>query len=316
MNEKLNVFVNKIRDAKSILIVGHKNPDGDSLCSVLAIARLIEINFNKTSVCIYDGSISDALDNVPCRSNVKYVTCLDVNTKFDLAIVVDYGTLVNIGGSIDFIKSANYVVEIDHHINKAPIADLCINDVNAAATGQIVYDIMNVAGWKYDMDVLNLLGVAILTDTGNFKFVKNGNVLRVMADLVDKNVQVGELIELLKNKPKKAIQTEARVASNAEFYYRGRLAVAVIGARDYKNIDGRGETVLGLLGQIKGVEYIALLKEQKEKQIGISFRSRKMPINQIAEKFGGGGHPCAAGAVVYDCLDAVKKQVIEIFKGG
>jgi len=69
------------------------------------------------------------------------------------------------------------------------------------------------------------------------------------------------------------------------------------------------------LAQIHGVEYVVLLKEQKENQIGVSIRSRQKPINQIAESLGGGGHLCAAGAVISDSLDNVYNKIINAFKG-
>ena len=72
--------------------------------------------------------------------------------------------------------------------------------------------------------------------------------------------------------------------------------------------------MLSLLGQIQGVEYIVLLKEQKPEQIGISIRSRKNPIDQIAVELGGGGHERAAGAIVRDSLENVRKRVLELFK--
>ena len=81
-------------------------------------------------------------------------------------------------------------------------------------------------------------------------------------------------------------------------------------------MDGRGEMLLNILGQIKGVEYIVLLKEQKETQIGISIRSRSAAIDGIAASVGGGGHERAAGAVVRgDTLENVHAKIIEAFKG-
>ena len=91
--------------------------------------------------------------------------------------------------------------------------------------------------------------------------------------------------------------------------------MATIDAKDYKNLDGRGEIVLSLLGQIKGVEYIVLLKRQKEQQTGVSLRSKMHPVNGIAESLGGGGHTYAAGAVVHDTLDNVRDRVLELFRG-
>ncbi len=315
MEQKITEFFERVRGAKSIAIMGHKNPDGDSLCSVLALAHLIEENFGISPVCIYDGNIPENLSNVPLRPRIKYFERVDLSEQFDLAIVMDYGNPVHIGGPRPVVDNAKFVIEIDHHKNENPIGQLCINDDAAAATAVIVYRIMRAGGLTMDARTADLLALAILTDTGNFKFVRNGDALRIMADLVDAGVNIRSLIELMNNKPRKAVQLEARTAANAEFFYHGRLALATIVKKDYKYLDGRGEMVLSLLGQISGVEYIVLLKEQKPEQIGISIRSRKNPIDKIAVELGGGGHERAAGAIVRDSLENVRARVLELFKG-
>lgn len=315
MEQKIQDFFERVRGAKSIAIMGHKNPDGDSLCSVLALAHLIEENFGISPVCMYDGNIPENLSNVPLRPRIKYFERVDLSEQFDLAIVMDYGNPVHIGGPRPVVDNAKFVIEIDHHKNENPIGRLCINDDTAAATAVIVYQIMRAGGLVMDARTADLLALAILTDTGNFKFVRNGDALRIMADLVDAGVNIRNLIELMNNKPRKAVQLEAQTAANAEFFYHGRLALATIAKKDYKYLDGRGETVLSLLGQISGVEYIVLLKEQKPEQIGISIRSRKKPIDNIAVALGGGGHERAAGAIVRDSLENVRARVLELFKG-
>ena len=315
MEQKITEFLERVYKAKSIAIMGHKNPDGDSLCSVLALANLIEENFGISPVCIYDGNIPENLSNIPLRPRIKYFERVDLSEQFDLAIVMDYGNPVHIGGARPAVDNAKFVVEIDHHKNENPVGQLCINDDAAAATAVIVYRIMRAGGLVMDAHTADLLALAILTDTGNFKFARNGDALRIMADLVDSGVNIRNLIELMNNKPRKAVQLEARTAANAEFFYHGRLALATIVKKDYKYLDGRGETVLSLLGQISGVEYIVLLKEQKPEQIGISIRSRKKPIDKIAVELGGGGHERAAGAIVRDSLENVRARVLELFKG-
>ena len=314
MEQKINEFFERVRNAKSIAIMGHKNPDGDSLCSVLALAHLIEKNFGISPVCLYDGNIPDALDNVPLRSRIKYFERVDMSKPFDLAIVMDYGNPVHIGGGQPIVDKARFNIEIDHHRNDNNVGQLCINDDSAAATAIIVYKMMRQEGLFMDSYTADLLALAILTDTGNFKFARSGDPLRIVADLVDSGVNIRGLIELMNNKPRKAVQLEARTAANAEFFYHGRLALATVCKKDYKYLDGRGETVLNLLGQIQGVDYVVLIKEQKPEQIGLSIRSRKKPIDHIAVALGGGGHERAAGAVVRDTLENVRARVLELFK--
>lgn len=315
MMKKIKKFEEKINQAKSIVIMGHKNLDGDALCSGLALARLIEKNFGKRVVCVYDGNIPDNLDNVPCRKNVEFYEHINENKNFDVAIVLDYGNKRNIGGPLKFIENADFVVEIDHHLHEEKeFGDLCINDESAAATAEIIYRIMTKANWSYDDSVAELLMTGIITDTGHFLFVKTGRVLRIVADLIEYGVDIQKITVGLADKPRKTVVVESVAAGNAEFLFKNTLALAVIDNKSYRNLDGRGETVLSLLGQIRGLDYIVLLKEQKPNQIGISLRGKFKAVDKIANELGGGGHKYAAGAVVYDSLENVKKRVLDIFK--
>lgn len=315
MNEKIKVLIEKIQNAKSIAISGHKNPDGDSICSALALMKIIELNFNKTATVIYDGNVPRCLDNVPLRNQACFHANIPEDAKYDLYILVDYGTKSHLGGAEKYVSAADYIIEFDHHFNDDKIGCLCFSDSNKASATQLIYDVARNAGFVMNQDVIDLITLGIITDTGNFKFVRNSDVLRDVAELIDKGANMPRLVNLLDNQDKKTILVESAAVANAEFFMRGRLAVATIRQPDYKKLDGRGETVLWLLGQIHGVDFVVLLKEQKENQIGISIRSRHISINHVAELFGGGGHQCAAGAVVLDDLDTVKTKIINAFRG-
>jgi len=315
MNEKIKLLIDKIKNAKSIAISGHKNPDGDSLCSALALMKIIELNFDKTATVIYDGNIPKELDRIPLRDQARFHAHLPEDAKYDLYILVDYGTRIHLGGVEHFVNDSDFVIEFDHHFNDDVVGNLCFDNTEKAAATQIVYEVAKCAKFDIDQDIIDLVTLGIITDTGNFKFARNGGVLRDAAELVDRGANMPHLVNLLNNKSRKTVLVESETVSKAEFFMHGRLAVASIRQPDYKRLDGRGELVLGLLGQIHGVEFVVLLKEQKENQIGVSIRSRHTPINQIAESLGGGGHMCAAGAVVYDGFDTVKIKVINAFKG-
>ena len=315
MMKDLEVLVDKIKSAKSIAIVGHKNPDGDSVCSALALMKIIELNFDKTATVIYDGNVPKYLDKVPGRKNMCHYSKLPENSKYDLIILVDYGTKSHLGGAEKYVSEADFIIEFDHHFNNDVIGNLCFDNTDKAAASQIIYDAVRELKLKTNQEIINLLTIAIITDTGNFKFARNSDVLRTTADLVDAGANITYLVNLLNNQDKKTVLVEAAAVANAEFFMKGRLVVTAIRQPDYKKLDGRGELVLSLLGQISGVEFVVLLKEQKENQIGISIRSKNVPINQIAESFGGGGHLCAAGAVVMDSFDNVHTNIINAFKG-
>jgi len=315
MMGKIKILEEKIKNAKSIAISGHKNPDGDSISSALALMRLIELNFDKKSTVIYDGNLPVYLDKIPFRKEAVFYKHLPEDAKYDLYILVDYGTKSHFGGTEKYVNDAEFVIEFDHHINDDVAGNLCFDDASQASTTQVIYNVAHSAKWKMDQDVIDLLTVGVLTDTGNFKFARNGDVLRDAAKLVDAGANITHLINLLSSKDKKTVLVESAAAANAEFFMKGRLVVTSIRQPDYKKLDGRGDLVLNILGQIRGVEFVVLLKEQKENQIGISIRSKTVPINHIAESFGGGGHLCAAGAVVMDSFDNVYEKITKAFKG-
>ena len=315
MMEKIKIFIEKVREAKSIAISGHKNLDGDALCSALALMKIIELNFGKKATVIYDGNVPRDLDNVPLRDEIVFHKNLPENAKYDLYILVDYGTRKHLGEIEKYVNAADFVIEFDHHFNDDLVGNLCFDDEEKAATSQIIYDMIKVVNFNVDQDIVDLLMIAIITDTGRFRFVRSADVFKDAASLVKAGADVTHLMNILNNKDKKTVLVESKAVSLAEFLMKGRLAIATITNQDYKKLDGRGETVLSLLGQVHGVQYVVLLKEQKENRIGISIRSRQTPINQIAESLGGGGHLCAAGAVVEDSLENVRTKIINAFKG-
>lgn len=315
MEDKIKILKEKLANAQTVAIVGHKNPDGDAVGSALALKRLIETNYHIRANVIYDGNIPESMDALPWRRTMKHISRVEMPAEFDVVFLLDYGTARHLEFAASIIKDAKFRIEIDHHRNDAPIADLCIDDDTADATAIIIYEIMRQCRWRSDADILDLLAMAIITDTGKFQFVRDSRPLRIMADLVDKGVNIGVISDMLANQPRRAVMVEARAAANAEFFCRNTLAVATISKSDYRHMDGRGENVLGILRQIKGLDYIALLKEQKDNQIGISLRGRRKAVDHIAAALGGGGHQYAAGAVVNDTLENVRARVIELFGG-
>lgn len=315
MMEKIQVFIEKVRNAKSIAISGHKNLDGDALCSALALMKLIELNFGKKATVIFDGNVPRDLDNVPLRKEAVFHKSLPENSKYDLYILVDYGTRKNLGEIEKYVDAADFVIEFDHHFNDDLVGNLCFDDDEKVATAQIILDMIKVVNFNIDKDIVDLLTLAIITDSGNFKFVRYSDVFKDAALLVEKGADIPHLVNSLNNKDKKTVLVESKVVSEAEFFMKGRLVISTINHADYKKLDGRGDIVLSLLAQIRGVQFVVLLKEHKEDQIGISIRSREIPINEIAESLGGGGHLCAAGAVVGDTLKNVRSLIINLFKG-
>lgn len=314
MKFMIDTFCEVLKSSKRILVFGHKNPDGDSFGSMLAIAELLQLNLKKSVVCAYDGNVPHYLDLFPNKDKVQYYDKISDSVCFDTVIVVDCATEQQMGMCSKFIKTNTQVIHFDHHLNSFYLSKIRFVNENMASTGQIIFHFLKELDWMYNIDILNLLALTLITDTGRFKFVSNPQVFIDMADMINLGIRVNDLMNLINRYPYKTVLVESDSVVKSEFYFKRKLVIATIPHLKYKYLDGRGDNVLNLLSSIIGVEFIVLLKEQRINQIGISFRSLNVPINDIAEHFGGGGHACAAGAIVHDTLDNVKQSVIEIFR--
>lgn len=312
-NQVLEI-VAKIKAAGSIAVVGHKNPDLDSLGSVLGMSKLIETNFGKKPMCLYDGNIPAYQDFLPGRDDLIYVGKLPETFHADLLICIDFADSNKQFGDFksDVFSHSDFIIKIDHHPNSEKFGDINIDDETASAATEIIYDIARIAGWEIDEDAANCLLAGIIHDTGTFKWIRNSVPLRVSADLLDLGASMGMVLEEMNSAPKKHVMACSRSIANAEFY--GNLAIAVIPRTDYKNLDGSAVEVLDSLRRIPGIEYFVLLTQAHEDKIHISFRARTKPVNEIATNcFSGGGHKLAAAGIFHGSLEDAKKAAIEAF---
>lgn len=313
---QVSEIVAKLADAESIAIVGHKNPDLDSLGSVLGLAKLIELNFDKKPMCLYDGNIPAYQDFLPKRDDLIYVGKLQETFHADLLICVDIADSNRQFGDFksDVFSRSDFIIKIDHHQNSEKFGNINIDDETASATAEIIYDIARTAGWKIDLDVAICLLSGLVSDTGMFRWARNSRPLRVCADLMDLGASMEIILEKINIAPKKHIIACGRSVATAEFY--GNLAIAIIPRADYKNLDGSAIEVLDTLRRIPNLEYFVLLTQSHEDKIHISLRAKTQPVNEIAMKyFSGGGHKLAAGGVFHGSLEDAKKAIIDIFTG-
>jgi len=312
--EQINSLIQKIADAKSILIFGHKNPDGDSLGAVLGLRFLIADNFGKVADITYDGNLPISYDFLPGRENFTYIEKLSYK-KYDLVIVVDTGSAVQLDSAQQkFFDSAVATVKIDHHKTADLSVDVDIVNIGASSC-EIIYEIARAAKWKISVDVATNLCAGIYTDTQGFSVIDDSKSLLIAAALIDLGANPRRINEGLKVATRDDIMAQAEVLAEAEFFYNGRLAVASVPKALYKNLDSGATEIVLFLRRIKNVECVAILKEAHPEEIRVSLRSSKIPIREIAESFGGGGHDLSAGLRIPVSLPEAKKIIVESFAG-
>jgi len=312
--EQIDLIVSKIAAANSIAIVGHKNVDPDSLGSVLGLGRLIELNFGKKPILIYDGNVPEYMDFFPGRSDMAFAGKLPDGARYDLLFALDIATPSRQFGDYreKIVGHSDFVIKIDHHQNSEKFGDINIDDDTAGATAEIIFDLAQTAGWKFDVPAAGLLLAAIIHDTGQFAFARRGHTLRVAADLMDAGADMEYLVRELNKSTRRHMMAQANILAAAEFH--GNIAIASVFRKDYKNIDGSPHDVIDMLRRIKSVEYVVIVTEAKDGEVRLSFRSKTRPVNLVAEQFEGGGHRFAAGGRFFGSMAEAKAAVIKAIK--
>ncbi|MDR1361165.1 MAG: bifunctional oligoribonuclease/PAP phosphatase NrnA [Rickettsiales bacterium] len=314
MNKFAKDFLRKIKDARHILIMGHKNPDGDSLGAVLGLMRIISENFGIAADCSYEGTIPDFLDWIPGRNDMIYAEKIDFSGKYDLVIALDTPKIDMLGEfSEDLARQIGDIIKIDHHQGNQEFADLELVDTSRGSVSEIIYEIAISLGWNVDSVAATCLYAGVVSDNGNFKYARSGDALRVAGGLIDLGADPRDIALNLEIQTKKDILTEALAVANAEFFYGDRLAVAVITREMYKDLNGKAALAMMLLSKIESVEFVAVIKEYQAGRSRVSFRSKTVSVRPVAESFGGGGHDFAAAASFESGAAEAKKLIVKAF---
>jgi phosphoesterase RecJ-like protein len=309
------ILFDKIRAANTIIIMGHKNPDGDSLGACMGLRHLILGNLGKKADVIYDGNLPFKYDFMPGRKEFVYAEKLN-RKEYDLAIVLDTSIIRQLGEVQEFFfRNARDTVKIDHHKTGEDFAGLNIVQGSFVATCEMIYEMAAAADWAINPDAANCLYLGVYTDTGGFSYIDNSNSLRVAAELVDHGVDARQIQPNLNILTRGDILAEAEALASAEFFYDGRLAVVSVTNKLYKKLDSGEVPLMMRMRDVRGVRVLAILKQATPAEIRVSFRSESIVVRSVAEKLGGGGHDMAAAANIRASLDIVKKTVVDAFYG-
>ncbi|MGE5390025.1 MAG: DHH family phosphoesterase, partial [Deltaproteobacteria bacterium] len=209
---------------------------------------------------------------------------------------------------------------LDHHRGNPQFGNYNYVDVDAAATAEIIYELLVALQVPVTPDIAQALFAGIVMDTGNFL---NGNTtaksLRIAADLIDSGVNIDHSrINLFESKPRAEVALMARALDNLEISSDGTMAWISL---SYEEVAEAGalelypETLINYTRMIDGVEVGMLFREIRPGTVKVGFRSKgKVDVASLASQFGGGGHLQAAGARQNGSLSEVIGRVLEVVK--
>ncbi len=313
-----------IDDAKAIVIIQADNPDGDSLASALALEQILH-DLGKTPYLYCGINIAAHLKYLPGWDRVTN----DMPNQFDLSIIVDCSskTLLETAeksGQLSWVAARPCIV-IDHHDVKPTIdfATVTYNQTKAVATGEVIYELAEKLDWPLDINALNMLATSILSDSlGLMTEATTPRSIRVIAELVEKGVKLAEIDNARRELMRKSVDLvryKGELLRRIEYTEGNQVATITIPWHEieqYSNAYNPSMLVIDDMRLTEGTDIAIAFKEYKDKKVTAKIRANygKAIAHKLAEHFGGGGHPYAAGFKIQDGrpLSDIKKETIGV----
>ena len=299
-----------ISAAGKIAITAHVKPDPDALGSTLALGLALR-KIGKEVLMTVDDELPTSLGFMPHLTDIKNLDEFS-NQAVDLLIVLDASDRERSGRVPEVFTGP--ILNIDHHISNKGFSDYRYLDVKAAATGEIIYQLLIELNVDMDLDIAKNLYTAIVTDCGFFQYSNTTKkTMEFAAQLLDHGVKPDEIQYALESKTRSSVELLAEVLKTLEFFAEDKIAVLSLENNKYDpQTDTEG--FISFARYISGVEIAVFIKEIDTDITRVSMRSRDIDVSNVALHFGGGGHARAAGCTIKGNLAESKKLLLEQLK--
>lgn len=299
----------------------HVNPDPDAIGSEVALAHFLRSRGKDVTTLNHSATPSNCLFLDPERTIVEFVPELhaDLVANAEVIVVLDANQPQRLQSLRPYvIQSKATKLCIDHHPDGQPFADLYVIDEEAAATGEILFNLfVHCDPGSVSKEIATALYAAIMTDTGSFRFPKTDAALhRVVAELIDRGADPAQIYhETYEQGSAKRLQLLGNVLSTLQLAHAGKVAFVFVTRTMFDKTGTTEEDTENFVTYaltIAGVQ-VGLMFTELAEGVKISFRSRgDVAVNKLAQEFGGNGHKNAAGARTNASrLETIINQVVE-----
>lgn len=294
----MKAIAETIKNSRRVAILGHISEDADSVGSSLAMRRVL-MNMGKSADIYFSAPLEQRLaflnaDGIVWDGEVK---------EYDLCLCLDCGDMGRLGKRSAIFDAAERTVSIDHHATNTNFAQQNFVVPDAAATGEILYDVICALGAEVDKETAEYLFIAIASDTGSFKYSNvSPKTMRIAAQLLEKGIDNAYISRMLfDTEPENVMHFKGYLMSRVQTMFDGKLSVIAVKAEEFERfgIDEKDTgDIVNIARMTAGAEIAVSVRETSDKT-KISFRSNgKYDVGALAQKFGGGGHKMASGAAV------------------
>lgn len=300
MNQQFKLLTEQIRNSQNVVIISHNRPDGDTTGGNLALRmHLTGLGKSVTSACA---------DELP--ENLKFLPEADQFTQeflledFDTIIVVDAGAkhLVRFYETYpELNRTRKPIINIDHHYSNDNFGTINIVDPQETSTTSLIYRYFESENIQITPEIATCLLNGIYTDTGSFQHSNTKpETLKLSAKLVKAGADLKSIATFnFKRVSTNKLKLMGEVLETTQIDEKGRV-VSGVTKETFQKYNATSEDLTGVvdfLNSIPNTKYTLLYTEDTSGNVKASLRTQQSEVNvaKIAENFGGGGHPKAAG---------------------
>lgn len=291
--DQLQQVLQAIDKRKSFVVTSHARPDGDAVGSSLAMAQILRGMGKKADVVLAD-QVPVLYQPLPWAGQIFHSS--HVNGSYEAAIILecDSAQRTRVEG-----VDKHFTISIDHHASSKPWANVNWIDAKACAVGEMVFRLALAANVTITAEIAACLYAAVLTDTGSFSYSStNAHTFELAKCLVQYGAQPAEIAHnVYFSSPIAKMRLLGAALSSLEC--EGAVSWMWVTRRDMEECGAIDEDCEGLVNYalgIAGIEVAVFFREIANDRVRVSIRSKgAVNVAIVAEKFGGGGHECAAG---------------------
>ena len=311
----LDNILEEIKNAENILILTHESPDGDAIGSSLAMNLALKQIGKKPEVIIRE--FPRIFMFLPGSEEVK----LEASKKnYDLIISLDCADLKRLVGR-EYVEISKKVINIDHHGSNVMYGDINFVNPVAPACCEILVGMLDYFDIPINVEIGSCILAGIITDTGGFKYSSvTSETFEFTAELLRKGVNVSDIYKkVLETRTKGNFELLRRSINRLELIEDGKIAFTYITKKDEEEVNaepGDHEGIVENGRSIEGVKVSIFIRQKDEENAyKVSMRSNgNINVSDICYRFGGGGHPNAAGALIQGTIEEVKEKLIKEVK--
>lgn len=323
-NDDISNIKQLLSTPKHIVIVPHKNPDGDAIGSSLGLYLYLKKQ-NHTVTVIAPNDYPDFLKWMPQEASIiKYESQRETSNtiieKAEVIFTLDFNALHRTGEMETPLKDSKAIkIMIDHHQQPDGYANYMYSNTTMSSTCEMVYNFIEMLGETdvIDSEIATCLYAGILTDTGSFRFPSTtSKTLQVAAHLMEKGADNSAIYNAIYDtNTADHMQLLGCALKNLKVLPEYKTAYITLSQDELNTFNFRKGDTEGFVNyglSIENIIFAAIFIEHKQEGITkISFRSKgDFSVNEFARaNFEGGGHTNAAGGK----SDLNLKETVEKF---